>query len=152
MKNIAVFGLGNMGAAIARNILKAGYSLTVYNRTSEKTKPLAGMGARVATTPAAVARNSDAIVSVVGDDAASRAVWLGADGALAMAPKDCIIVECSTLSVDWVRELSSRAAERGLRFVDAGLGGGPGTIPAGTMNLFVGAELATFDAVKPLLA
>jgi len=152
MKKIAVLGLGNMGANIADKILQAGYALTVYNRTTEKTKAFVGKGARIASTPADAVREADAVVSVVGDDAASKAIWLGEKGALAAAPKGCIIVECSTLSLDWIKELSGLAAHHGVRFADAGLGGGPGSIVAGTLNLFVGAESATFDAVKPLLA
>lgn len=152
MKNIAVLGLGNMGANIAASILKAGYELTIYNRTPGKAAELVDRGARRAATPTEAARGADAVVSVVGDDAASREVWLGEAGALAAAPKGCVVIECSTLSLEWVRELSGLALERGLRFVDAGLGGGPGSIPAGTMNLFIGSELATFEEVRPLLA
>lgn len=152
MKNIAVLGLGNMGANIADKILQAGYALTVYNRTTEKAQAFAEKGAKIAPTPADAVRHADAVVSVVGDDAASKAVWLAEGGALAAAPKGCIIVECSTLSLDWVAELGGLAASHGLRFADAGLGGGPGSIIAGKLNLFVGTESATFDAVKPLLA
>ena len=152
MKNIAVLGLGNMGAAIAEKILKAGYGLTLYNRTPDKMNPFMEKGAKDAATPAEAAKGADVIISVVGDDAASRNIWLGEAGALAAAPKGCIVVECSTLSLDWVRELNRLATSQGLRFVDAGLGGGPASIPAGTLNLFVGAEQETFDIVKPLLA
>lgn len=152
MKNIAVLGLGTMGRNIAERILRAGYGLTVWNRTRGKAQALADGGARIAPTPAGAVQDADAVIAVLGDDAASRAVWLGEGGALAAAPAGCVLVECSTLSLGWVGELNGLALRRGLRFVDAGLGGGPGSIPGGTLNLFVGAETDTFEAVKPLLA
>ncbi len=152
MKTIAVLGLGNMGFNIAANILKAGYELNVYNRSEGRGGELVKLGAKRAASPAEAVRGADAVVSVVGDDEASKTMWLGARGALAAASPGCCIVECSTLSLAWVKELSALAQEHSLRFADAGLGGGPGSIPGGTMNLFVGAEQATFDAVQPLLA
>ncbi|MDX9827959.1 MAG: NAD(P)-dependent oxidoreductase [Spirochaetia bacterium] len=152
MKTIAILGLGNMGINIAAGILKAGYELRVYNRSKGRDGELVKNGAKSASSPAEAVRGADAVVSVVGDDEASRAMWLGDQGALAAASPGCCIVECSTLSLAWVQELSTLAHEHSLRFADAGLGGGPGSIPGGTMNLFVGAEQATFDAVQPLLA
>ncbi|HOI22423.1 MAG TPA: NAD(P)-dependent oxidoreductase [Spirochaetales bacterium] len=152
MKTIAVLGLGNMGFNIAANILKAGYELRVYNRSKGRDGELVKQGAKNAASPADAVRGADAVVSVVGDDEASKAIWLGEQGALAATSPGCCIIECSTLSLGWVKELSALAQERRCRFADAGLGGGPGSIPGGTMNLFVGAEQATFDAIKPLLA
>ena len=138
MKTIAILGLGNMGINIAAGILKAGYELRVYNRSKGRDGELVKNGAKSASSPAEAVRGADAVVSVVGDDEASRAMWLGDQGALAAASPGCCIVECSTLSLAWVQELSTLAHEHSLRFADAGLGGGPGSIPGGTMNLFVG--------------
>lgn len=152
MKTIAVLGLGNMGFNIAANILKAGYELRVYNRSKGRDGELVRKGAKSAASPAEAVRGADAVVSVVGDDEASKTIWLGEQGALEAASPGCCIVECSTLSLSWVKELNSLAQKHRLQFVDAGLGGGPGSIPGGTMNLFVGAELATFTAIQPLLA
>lgn len=152
MKNIALIGLGSMGSQMAAKILAAGYSLKVYNRDKAKSEPFASKGATIASSPAEAAEGADAVISVVGDDTASRAVWLGNRGALAAAPKGCTIVECSTLSVAWIRELAGMAESRGLRFVDAGLGGGPAAVASGTLNLFVGAERPAFEDVRPLLA
>ncbi len=152
MKTIAVLGLGNMGFNIAANILKAGYELRVYNRSVGKDAELVKQGARSAASPADAVKGADAVVSVVGDDEASKGIWLGEKGALAAASPGCCIVECSTLSLAWIKELTALAQDHSLRFAEAGLGGGPGSIPAGTMNLFVGAEQATFEAVQPLLA
>lgn len=140
MKTIAVLGLGNMGFNIAANILKAGYELRVYNRSKGRDGELVKQGAKNTASPADAVRGADAVVSVVGDDEASKAIWLGEQGALAATSPGCCIIECSTLSLGWVKELSALAQERRCRFADAGLGGGPGSIPGGTMNLFVGAE------------
>ena len=111
--NVALLGLGIMGTGMGLNILKAGFPLTVYNRTPAKAAPLAEHGARIAATPRDAAHTAQVIVSMVGDDEASRAVWLGdpstssgqASGALAGAAADAVLVECSTLSVAWAREL-----------------------------------------------
>lgn len=152
MKHIAILGLGNMGANIAHSLHKAGFALAVYNRTPERTHPFIDKGVKIAASPAEAVRAADAVISVVGDDAASKAVWMGREGALDAVPKGACIVECSTLSLEWVRELAALASVRQLRFADAGLGGGPSTIPGGTLKLFVGAEQATFDAIRPVLA
>jgi 3-hydroxyisobutyrate dehydrogenase len=157
MKKISLFGLGNMGIGAARNLLKAGFDLTIYNRTAEKAAPFAALGARIAATPAEAAAGAEAIISIIGDDAASRSLWLGEsgtgqDGALGAAPAGCIFVECSTLSVEWVLELDEKARARGCHVVDAGLGGGPGVLAAGTITLFVGAEPEVFTRIEPVLA
>src|SRR5688572_8541124 len=102
MSNIALLGLGIMGAGIASNLLKAGHNLAVYNRTVARAEPLAALGARVGATPAQAAAGAEIVFSVVGDDAASRAVWLGEQGALGAMPPRAMVVECSTLSVAWI--------------------------------------------------
>ena len=81
--NIAFLGLGLMGDGMARRILGAGFPLAVFNRNAEKSKPLAAAGARVASSPCDAATGAQVVVSMVADDMASRALWLGADGALA---------------------------------------------------------------------
>src|SRR5258706_15267178 len=108
-----------MGTGIARNLLKAGFPLTVYNRTRAKAEPLAELGATVADRPREATIGADIVIAMVGDDQASRAIWLGEGGALAVAPARAVLVECSTLSLEWVRELAGRCAALGLDFLDA---------------------------------
>ena len=91
--------------------------------TPAKAQALAGKGAKAAATPREAAEDADCIFAMVADDAASRAVWLGADGALAGAKPNAVVVESSTLTPDWVRELGAKAQERGCRFLDAPVGG-----------------------------
>lgn len=151
MTKLALFGLGTMGAGIAANLLKAGHILTVWNRTASRAQPLAEAGARVAASPAEAAREAEIVFSVVGDDEASRAVWLGAEGALeAMAP-GAVVVECSTLSVDWISELHGLAQARSLAFMDAPLGGSKAAAKDGTLTLFIGAEAGVLETVRPVL-
>lgn len=150
MSQLALLGLGTMGAGIAANLLKAGYDLAVYNRTAARAAPLAGLGARVVGTPAEAATGAEAVFSVVGDDEASRAVWLGEQGALSTLQPGAVVVECSTLSVDWIRELQQQAAARDLRFVDAPLGGSKGAAEAGTLTLFVGANPTDMATLRPI--
>jgi 3-hydroxyisobutyrate dehydrogenase len=152
MTNIAVLGLGIMGTGVAVNLLKAGHALAVWNRTASRAQPLAEQGARAAATPADAAQGAEIVFSVVGDDAASRAVWLGADGALAAMPPGAAVVECSTLSVGWVHELHQAAAARSLRFMDAPMGGSKAAAAGATLLLFVGAQPEVFESLRPVLA
>jgi 3-hydroxyisobutyrate dehydrogenase len=89
---------------------------------------------------------------MVADDAASRSVWLGADGALAGAKAGAIAVESSTLTPDWVRELGGHARAGGLGFLDAPVGGSRQAAAAGELRFFVGGDEATFEAARPALA
>jgi 3-hydroxyisobutyrate dehydrogenase len=151
MTKIAVLGVGIMGAGIASNLLKAGHAVTVWNRTPARAQPLAEKGALVAATPAEAARDAEIVFSVVGDDAASRAVWLGPAGALAAMPAGAVAVECSTLSVGWIHELSEVASARAVRFMDAPMGGSKAAAEGATLTLMVGAESAVLDSVRPVL-
>jgi 3-hydroxyisobutyrate dehydrogenase len=152
MRKIAFVGLGRMGAGMAARLLATGHSVSVYNRTAAKAEPLVRAGARLATSPREAASGAEAIVSMTADDAASRAVWLGADGILAgdLAP-GAFAIECSTLSHDWVLELSAAARQRGLRYVDAPVTGLPSAAAAGELTLLVGAAEADLQACRPLL-
>ncbi|MCL5999578.1 MAG: NAD(P)-dependent oxidoreductase [Chloroflexi bacterium] len=152
MQRIAVMGLGIMGSGIARNLLKAGFSLTVYNRTREKAQALLDAGASWAESPKAAADGADIVIGVVGDDAASRSIWLGEQGALAALPPGAVAVECTTLSVGWVRELAEHAHARGVRFVDAPMAGSKAAAAAGQLTLFVGAEDGLFEEIQPVLS
>jgi 3-hydroxyisobutyrate dehydrogenase len=152
MARIAFLGLGNMGQAMAARLLQAGHDLTVYNRTAAKAEPLVRQGACAAATPRAAANGAEAVIAMVGDDAASRGIWLGADGALAgAAAPNAFAIECSTLSQDWVQELSRSAARRGLRYIDCPVTGLPDMAAAGELTLLVGAAPADLAAAEPLL-
>jgi 3-hydroxyisobutyrate dehydrogenase len=140
-----------MGAGMAANWLAKGFGLTVWNRTRARTQALADKGARVATTPREAAEGADCVFAMVADDAASRAVWLGDDGALAGAKTGAVVVESSTLTPDWVRELAGRARARGCVFLDAPVGGSRQAAASGELRFFVGGDAATLDKARPAL-
>src|SRR5271168_2085123 len=117
--SVALLGTGTMGGGMAANLLKAGFPLTVYNRTRAKAEPCAAQGARIANTPAAAVKGAQLLLSMLSDDDASREAWTGTEGALAAAEPGAILVESSTASPAWVAELSSLAQGRGLELLDA---------------------------------
>lgn len=149
--SIALLGLGTMGHGMALNLLKAGFPLTVWNRTRAKAEPLARQGARVADSPALAAGHAAAVIAMLSDDDASRAAWLGQDGALAAMPSGSIVIECSTLSPDWIRELQAAVEGRELRLVEAPVTGSRVQAEAGQLNFLVGADKQTLAAVTPVL-
>lgn len=149
--NVTLCGLGTMGSGMAQNLLEAGYPLTVYNRSSEKTEPFAEQGADVASSPREGAEGADILISMVADDAASRAVWLGEDGALEGASPDALLIESSTLTVGWVRDLADAVSERGHDLLDAPVTGSKDAAASGALKFLVGGSEAAFDRARPVL-
>ncbi|MEM7346430.1 MAG: NAD(P)-dependent oxidoreductase, partial [Chloroflexota bacterium] len=152
MTRIAFIGTGIMGAGMVHNLLQSGYSVTVYNRTIEKTRPLATAGARVASSPREAVTDADIIITIVGDDDSSKEVWLGPDGVLSGEFKpNAIAIESTTISLVWANALGQRVAEAGLRFIDAPVTGGRVGAEAGTLTILVGADEATLAEARPVL-
>ena len=118
MARVAMLGAGVMGRAMAERLLAAGHDLAVYNRDTGKLAALAAAGARTCARPEDAVRNAEVVVSMVADDDASRAVWLGPDGALAALAPGATAVESATVSQDWTRNLGARAAQAGVSFLD----------------------------------
>jgi len=152
MTHVTLLGLGIMGSGIAHNILKVGYPLTVYNRTKEKAASLIAAGAQWANSPALAAQQADVVISMVGDDEASRAMWLSADGAFATMHPQAIAVECSTLSLDWIREWHATAAAHNVKSIESPVAGSKLAAEAGTLTLLVGGEADVLARVRPILA
>lgn len=150
-QNVALLGLGTMGRGMGLNLLKAGFALTVYNRTQAKTQELAAAGATVAESPAEAVAGAQVVISMLSDDTASRAAWLGAEGALAAMPADSIAVECSTLSPAWIAELGAAARKRGVRLVEAPVTGSRAQAEAGQLKFLAGTDAETLARVKPVL-
>jgi 3-hydroxyisobutyrate dehydrogenase len=152
MANIAFLGTGVMGAAMAGRLIDAGETLSVYNRTVEKTRPLVEAGATLARTPRDAAAGADVLIAMVGDDGASENVWLGDDGALAgaMAP-GALAIECSTLSHDWVVDLSRICTDHGLTYIDCPVTGYPHMAAAGELTLFVGGAADDLARARSIL-
>jgi len=151
MQRVGLLGLGIMGAGMASNWLAKGFELSVWNRTAAKAQALSAKGAKVAATPREAAAGADFVFAMVADDAASRSVWLGADGALAGAKPGAILVESSTLSPGWVRELAGHARAKGCGFLDAPVGGSRQAAESGALRFFVGGEPRTYEAALSAL-
>lgn len=153
MARIAFLGTGVMGIGMAKRLMEAGHDLAVFNRTAEKTRPLIELGARLALTPREAADGAEVVFAMVGDDEASEHIWMGAlDGALAAdLAKNTIIVECSTLSHDWVMELSAQVSGAGHTYIDCPVTGYPHMAAAGELTLFVGANDADLARAREFL-
>jgi 3-hydroxyisobutyrate dehydrogenase len=149
---IAFFGLGIMGSGMARRLLTNGFPLTVFNRNAEKSKPFAAEGVSVASSPREAAAQADVIISMVADDNAARAMWLGENGALAAAKPGAVCIECSTVSVNWVRELAAAAAAKKCEFLDAPVTGSKVQAAAGELSFIVGGDSGTLEKARPALA
>jgi len=141
-----------MGSGMAARLLQAGHDLHIYNRTVARTGALVAQGARPFQTPREACEGADAVVAMVSDDSASRAVWLGPRGILCadLKPRTPVI-ECSTLSYDWVMQLSSSAQARDFRYIDAPVTGLPSDAASGQLTLLVGAADADLQASRPVL-
>lgn len=148
---IAFLGLGLMGGGMARRLLGAGFSVTVFNRNPARAEPLAAAGARVAGSPREAAAGAEVVFSMVADDAASRAIWLGPDGAIAGAARGAVLVECSTLTVAWVQELAQAAAAAGAECIDAPVTGSKNQAAAGELNFLTGGNAAALETIRPAL-
>ena len=149
---VALLGLGAMGTGMAGRLLTGGFATTVYNRHREKAEPLAHRGATVADSPAAAAANADFVISMVADDQASRAVWLGDNGVLKSARAGAVLIECSTLTVSWVRELADAATKRGCEFLDAPVTGSKPQAAAGQLLFVCGGAAATIEKARSILS
>ncbi|HVT81229.1 MAG TPA: NAD(P)-dependent oxidoreductase [Phycisphaerae bacterium] len=151
--NIAFFGLGTMGIGMVRRLLKSpDLQVTVYNRNAEKAAPLAAEGARVVRTARDAAAGADVLIAMLADDAASRGVWLGDEGALAAAKAGAVAIDCSTVTVPWVRELGGACAAKGVKFLDAPVTGTKPHAANGELTFLVGGEAAVLERVRPVLA
>src|SRR5580692_3567180 len=106
MARVAFIGLGRMGHGMAGRYLDAGFTVAVFNRSKAKAEDLIARGAQWATSPADAAIDAEAVVTMVADDAASRAVWLGEDGAAATMKAGTLAIECSTISYDHTLHLA----------------------------------------------
>lgn len=151
MQRVAIIGLGVMGAGMAANWLARGFAVTVYNRTRAKAEPLVAKGAQLADSPKAAATGANFVFAMVSDDSVSRKVWLGDDGALAGVGKGAVVIESSTLTPAWVRELAALAAERGADFLDAPVGGSKPAARDGQLVFFVGGDASVVARARPAL-
>ena len=150
-KNVAILGLGTMGSGMAANLLKAGFSLSVYNRTASKAQTLVNQGARLASTPAEATIGASVVISMLADDEASRKVWLGERGALESVGEGVTLVESSTVSPAWISEFAALAEKRGANLLDAPVTGSRMQAEAGQLSFLVGGNNAALEGATPVL-
>jgi 3-hydroxyisobutyrate dehydrogenase len=143
-----------MGSGMAHRLLGAGFPLTIYNRTADKAAPLVAEGARLAKSPSAAAVGAAFVVSMVADDTASRRVWLGEDGwgALSRVSPGAVLIECSTVTTGWIRELAQSAQATGATLLDAPVTGSKTHAAAGELNFLVGGSDAAVEKARPLFS
>jgi 3-hydroxyisobutyrate dehydrogenase len=151
MAKISVLGLGAMGSRMASNLLRAGHSVTVWNRTPDAAAALVTAGARQAATPKEAAIDADFVLTMVRDNEASRKVWLSDNGALAGMKKGAIAIESSTLTPSWTRELGGAIAQRGVGFLEAPVVGSRPQAEAAKLVYFVGGDEETLNRAEPVL-
>jgi 3-hydroxyisobutyrate dehydrogenase len=158
MSSVAFLGLGVMGGGMAGRLIDQGFSVTVWNRTHERATawlgargPAAGP-TRVATSPRRAVEGADVVVSMVADDAASRAVWLGPEGVLAGARPGAVFIESSTVSPAWIEELAVRSTEAGHSLLDAPVTGSRTQAEAGQLLFLVGGAADPLERARPVLA
>jgi 3-hydroxyisobutyrate dehydrogenase len=152
MARVAFIGLGRMGHGMAGRYLDAGFTVTLWNRSRAKAEDLIARGAHWATSPGDAAIDADAVVTMVADDEASRAVWLGEDGAAATMKAGTLAIECSTVSYSHALQLSRELHARGLVYLDCPVTGLPDAAASGKLTLLVGADAADLDKARPFLA
>nr|WP_311526901.1 NAD(P)-dependent oxidoreductase [uncultured Ralstonia sp.] len=149
---VAFLGLGVMGHPMAGHLAKAGFDVTVYNRTAAKSEQwVMEHGGRSAATPREAAIGADLVLACVGNDEDLRAVTLGEQGAFAGMASGSVFVDHTTASASVARELAEIAAHRGLHFIDAPVSGGQSGAQNGTLTIMCGGETATFERVAATL-
>jgi 2-hydroxy-3-oxopropionate reductase len=149
-EKVGFIGLGIMGKPMAKNLMKAGYELVLYNRTLEKAEELAEDGAEVAVDPREVAENSDIIVTMLPDSPDVRNVVVGENGVLEGIKNGSLLVDMSTISPVVTEELATKVKERGASMLDAPVSGGDVGAEEGTLSIMAGGSEEDFERAKPL--
>ena len=149
-ERVGFIGLGIMGMGMARNLRKAGFELQVWNRTASKAESLVADGATVGATPAAVAANSDIIITCVSDTPDVEKVILGDDGVIHGVKAGALVIDCSTISPQATQTIAAKLAERGVKMLDAPISGGSEGAAKGTLSIMVGGAAEDFERAMPV--
>ncbi len=147
---VAFIGLGQMGAGMAANLLRAGHTLTVWNRSPDKALELVEAGATLATSPRDAARGQEAVVTMLADDAALRAVLGGEEGLLAGLPEGAFHLSMSTIAVDTAADIAGKHAARQQRFLSAPVFGRPEAAAAAKLFIVAAGDSNAYRQATPL--
>ncbi len=152
MTRVGFVGLGTMGAPMARNLAKAGFSLAVASRTAANARTLAEeLGAQFCESPEEVGRASDVVVSCLPDSPEVEEVHLGPRGTVRGAAAGTVVIDCSTIASEAARAIAARLAAAGIAFLDAPVSGGQKGAAEGTLTFFVGGEADALEKGRPVL-
>ncbi len=151
MERIGFVGMGTMGTAMAANLRRAGYEVTVWNRTPGRAASVMALGAREAATPAEAARDADIVVVCVSDTPDVEAVLFGPQGIAEGLAAGGLVIDCSTISPSATSGFAARLADAGIAFVDAPVSGGSEGARQATLTIFVGGEPAAVERARPVL-
>jgi len=149
---VAFIGMGTMGAAMARNLLKAGHEVTVHNRTREREEPVVKAGARRAGSPKEAAGDAEIVITCVSDTPDVEAVVLGENGIIQGARAGALVVDMSTISPSVTRRIGAELAKKGIRFLDAPVSGGSEGAQKATLTIMVGGDAADVAKAMPVLS
>ena len=147
---VGFVGLGVMGAAMARNLIKAGFRVTVHNRSRGKVEELMRNGAHDGGSPAGVARAAEVVLLCVPDTPDVERVLFGDDGLIHGLKRDAVVIDCSTVSATATVEFAARLMERGVHMLDSPVSGGPKGAQDGTLSCMIGGEAAIVERCMPL--
>ena len=150
-EKLGFIGLGIMGSGMARNLLRAGYDLAVWNRTAAKMEPLVDEGAQAAGSPAELAARCEVIVVCVSDTPDVEEVLLGPEGAIHGLREGALVIDCSTISPIQTQAIAGKLAEKGAHMLDAPVSGGSEGAARGTLSIMVGGEAEQFERALPVL-
>ena len=147
---IGFIGLGKMGSGMARNLLRAGHELAVYNRSREKAEALARDGARVTTSPSEVCRGSEAVITMLSDDHAVAEVVFGKDGIAASLENGCVHISSSTISTAFARRLATEHGSKGQNFLSGPVFGRPDAAESKKLIVVAAGENKAIERCRPL--
>jgi 3-hydroxyisobutyrate dehydrogenase len=149
---IAFIGLGHMGGPMARNLLKAGHSLVVFDVVQRNVEALTGLGATAATSAKLAAGQVELVITMLPSSPHVKSVYLGVDGVLAGVPGGIPLIDSSTIDPHTARDVAAAARAHGNPMADAPVSGGTGGAESGTLTFMVGAEPALFERIRPTLS
>jgi len=152
VERIAFAGMGTMGAAMAGNLRKAGFEVTVWNRTPGRAGDVLALGATEAATPAQAAREATVALVCVSDTPDVEAVLFGSDGLASGLAAGSLVIDCSTIAPGATAAFAARLREQGIGFVDAPVSGGSEGARKATLTIFVGGDEADVERARPVLA
>lgn len=150
LKKIGFIGLGIMGKPMVRNLLKAGFSPIVFNRSQSAIDELVSEGATAATSAKEVTEKSDVVITMLPDTPDVEAVVLGENGVLAGAHEGLLLIDMSSISPVVTRKIAAEAEKKGVKMLDAPVSGGDKGAIAGTLSIMVGGEESDFERAKPI--